>query len=98
MAGGLFGAGPEILTCTLQLFTRDLAVVRSNEVGADEDWGRLAAWDPPLRNGGKVGELGCLPCTSSNVYLIVAEHSFSPLTMRHGSFSFNSMMRKRIIE
>lgn len=43
LADGLVGAGSGFLTCTLQLFTRDLAVARSNEGRADENWGRLAA-------------------------------------------------------
>lgn len=96
MAGGLVGAGPEILTCTLQLFTRDLAVVRSNEVGADENWGRLAAWDPPLHVAGRWGSLAACPappllhCVPWELATF-AEHSFSPLTDHDAWFYFSQL-------
>lgn len=54
--------GLEILTCTLQLFTRDLTVAQSNEVDRDEVLGPIGCRRPAPAQGGKVGELGCSPC------------------------------------
>lgn len=38
--------GLEILTCTLQLFTRDLTVAQSNEVGRDQGLGAIGCRRP----------------------------------------------------
>ena len=71
LADGFAGAGSEILTCTLQLFTRDFAVARSNEVGKDHDWGGLAAGDPPLHmvEGGGAWLLAMRQLYQTDVYL-----------------------------
>lgn len=70
LADGLVGARSGFPTCTLQLFTRDLAVARSNGGRADEDWGRLAAGDPPLHMAGTLeGGGACSPCTPLPVTL-----------------------------